>query len=90
MGTMKIDKNEEAMKSALAEHGPLQVIIDALSLAFYSSGIISGSACEHATVNHAVSTSIDSFYKNLQIFFTKNYRSYWLLLRQAVVKVTGV
>lgn len=54
-GTTKVEKNnEEAMKAALAEHGPLLVIVDAINLAFYSSGIISGASCDHGTVNHAV------------------------------------
>uniref|UniRef100_A0A336MAC4 CSON013275 protein n=1 Tax=Culicoides sonorensis TaxID=179676 RepID=A0A336MAC4_CULSO len=54
-GTTRVEKNnEEAMKSALAEHGPLLIIIDGSSLAFYSSGVITGKSCEHGTVNHAV------------------------------------
>lgn len=57
-GTKNVGKNEKAMKKALPEKGPLMVIIDATNLAFYTSGVISGSFCDHAEVNHAVSKRV--------------------------------
>lgn len=79
-GTTKVEKNnEEAMKTALAEHGPLLVIVDAINLAFYSGGIISGKSCEHATVNHAVSVC------QFCVSFDKSHNKFYINQNQVVL-----
>lgn len=65
--------NEEAMKAALAEHGPLLVIVDAIDLAFYSSGIISGKGCDHGTVNHAVRNFVFHLRKSTSLKISNIY-----------------
>lgn len=57
-GTKSLPKNEKSLKPGLKEHGPLMVVIDGSTLAFYSKGVISDTFCEHGTVNHAVSLPV--------------------------------
>lgn len=54
-GTKNLPKNEAGLKTGLAKHGPLMIIIDASTLAFYTKGVLSGAFCDHGEVNHAVS-----------------------------------
>jgi len=49
-----IEQNEDTIKAALFEHGPLSVAVDASAFQFYSGGILSAADCDFQQLNHGV------------------------------------